>query len=165
MPDLRPGRKSNRQAEVSAYEHGAPAAKKPKADPIDALELALGLTVGKASPGAFKGATLNARKQIRVAVATAGALMMQLDAAFQSYAEACDAALEAKGPRRKTLAAVAEGKRQQLAELRRTINALAPLNAQLLKAGKLVHDGDFDRLLRQVQITGTSHFDRLCEGE
>ena len=166
MPDLRRDRKSSRQGELSAFKQATETGKK-RAAPTDELDHALS-GLAKDAPGkkAFKGAKLDARSQIRTATATAGTLIMRLDAAFAAYTDACDIAAQARTrAEKKKTAAKAESKRVQLAELRRTINVMGPLAAMLLKAGKLTHDGDFDRLLKQVKIEGTGHFDRQCEGE
>jgi len=171
MPDLRPGRKTNRQAEMSAREHAtdpdkATKAKKPATQNDEMDRALLGMAEDAAGRRAFKGAKLDARAQIRTATAIAGTLIMRLDAALEQYTDACAEALKARTKvQKKDAAAKAESLRQQLGELRRTINVMAPLNAALLKAGKVVHDADLDRLIKQVTITGTSHFDAMCEGQ
>lgn len=153
---------------MSAREHATDAPKRRgrprKSDaPDGALE---DLAKDPAARRAYRGTKLDARSQIRTATAIAGALMMRLDAAYEAFVEACGAADGARTKaQKKAAAAAAEAKRLQLAELRRTVNVLAPLNAMLLKAGKVVHDADLDRMLRQVKITGTAHFDALVEGE
>lgn len=158
---------------MSAREHAtttAPSSKTAKGKKAvtqnDEMDRALlGMAKDTAARKAFKGAKLDARAQIRTATAIAGTLLMRLDQAYEAYTDACEEALEAKTKATKRdAAAKAESLRQQLAELRRTINVMAPLNAALLKAGKVVHDADLDRLIKQVTITGTSHFDAMCEG-
>jgi hypothetical protein len=166
VADLRPARKTNRQAEMSAHDHATrPASSETKPD-VDELDRALSnLAVGRSSKSAFKGAKLDARSQIRTAVSVAGSLMVRLGEVYADYAEASETAATTSNAKARTkLERLAEAKRVQLGELRRTINALSPLNATLLKAGKIVHDADLDRLLKQVNITGTSLLDALCEG-
>ena len=165
MSDLRPGRKSNRQAELSALEHATDSLPVADTEDRDELDESLsGVAKTPESKKAYKSAKLNARSQIRTATAIAGTLIMRLDAALGEYVAACNEAANCTTKARSKLERIAEAKRLQLGELRRTCNVMGPLNTVLLKAGKVVHDADLDRLLRSVTITGTSHFDDLCTG-
>lgn len=153
---------------MSAREHGQDGGTKRAAapEPLSALDKAIQRTLAKGTRrGAYQGAALNARSQVRTAVGVAGVLMIRLVDAYEEYVAAAEQAAACKTKARKTLERVAESKRQQLAELRRTINAVGPLNATMLKAGKVVHDADLDRLLRVVEITGTKHMDEQLEGD
>lgn len=167
--DLRPDRKRNRQAELSAHEHAKDSGRKPpqsrqKAE-VDDLDKALSSVArGATSKRAFK-AKLSARGQIRTSISLAAALIVRLDEAFDAFVAAADASAACTTKARTKLKRIADAKQAQLDELRKTVQTMTGLNNGILKAGKVVHDADLDRLLRNVQITGTDHMDKLLEGD
>ena len=168
--DLRE-QKQAQESSVKPKPRAAPSQRRraPEAAETDALDRLMNerLSDDPIVQKACKSIRLNAQAKLRTAAAAAASLILRLNTAITDYQRDVEALGEQKLSKAKMRDALTllEVKRGMLGELRRTINAIGPLNKQLAVIGKLAHEADFDRMFRQIRIDGTEHFDDLCEGE